>query len=205
MFDVTSRLTYKNVPTWHRDLCRSGPGWARAAAGGRDGRGAPLLVPRSAAWAHARSAQLLPDRPCDMQRVREHPHCSLRQQGGRQEPAGQAQAGHLPPQEEPAGAQQGGSAGAEYAAFWLHCCSKCRAARQPCSPALRPSRRPHPLLFLCVPQYHEISAKSNYNYEKPFLYLARKLVGDPNLHFVEQVGWAAIGAQRAGAVGQRQA
>ncbi len=26
-------------------------------------------------------------------------------------------------------------------------------------------------------QYHEISAKSNYNYEKPFLYLARKLVG----------------------------
>ncbi|KAL0327597.1 UNVERIFIED_CONTAM: GTP-binding nuclear protein Ran-A1 [Sesamum angustifolium] len=22
MFDVTARLTYKNVPTWHRDLCR---------------------------------------------------------------------------------------------------------------------------------------------------------------------------------------
>lgn len=22
LFDVTSRLTYKNVPTWHRDLCR---------------------------------------------------------------------------------------------------------------------------------------------------------------------------------------
>ena len=34
-------------------------------------------------------------------------------------------------------------------------------------------------------QYYEISAKSNYNFEKPFLYLARKLVGDPNLHFVE--------------------
>ncbi|KAL3511851.1 hypothetical protein ACH5RR_024568 [Cinchona calisaya] len=34
-------------------------------------------------------------------------------------------------------------------------------------------------------QYYEISAKSNYNYEKPFLYLARKLCGDPNLHFVE--------------------
>ncbi|KAK8917031.1 GTP-binding nuclear protein Ran-B1 [Platanthera zijinensis] len=28
-------------------------------------------------------------------------------------------------------------------------------------------------------------AKSNYNFEKPFLYLARKLAGDPNLHFVE--------------------
>jgi GTP-binding nuclear protein Ran len=39
-------------------------------------------------------------------------------------------------------------------------------------------------------QYHEISAKSNYNYEKPFLYLARKLVGDANLHFVEQVALA---------------
>jgi GTPase SAR1 family protein len=25
MFDVTSRLTYKNVPTWHRDLCRCAP------------------------------------------------------------------------------------------------------------------------------------------------------------------------------------
>ena len=36
-------------------------------------------------------------------------------------------------------------------------------------------------------QYYEISAKSNYNYEKPFLYLARKLVGDPQLQFVEEV------------------
>jgi GTPase SAR1 family protein len=26
-------------------------------------------------------------------------------------------------------------------------------------------------------QYYEISAKSNYNFEKPFLYLARKLLG----------------------------
>ncbi len=36
-------------------------------------------------------------------------------------------------------------------------------------------------------QYYEISAKSNYNYEKPFLYLARKLTGDPHLSFVEEV------------------
>jgi GTP-binding nuclear protein Ran len=36
-------------------------------------------------------------------------------------------------------------------------------------------------------QYYEISAKSNYNYEKPFLYLARKLTGDPHLTFVEEV------------------
>jgi GTP-binding nuclear protein Ran len=34
-------------------------------------------------------------------------------------------------------------------------------------------------------QYYEISAKSNYNFEKPFLYLARKLAGDMSLHFVE--------------------
>ncbi|KAB1256266.1 GTP-binding nuclear protein Ran [Camelus dromedarius] len=33
-------------------------------------------------------------------------------------------------------------------------------------------------------QYHDISAKSNYNFEKPFLWLARKLIGDPNLEFV---------------------
>lgn len=34
-------------------------------------------------------------------------------------------------------------------------------------------------------QYYDISAKSNYNFEKPFLWIARKLVGDPNLEFVE--------------------
>nr|VWO98621.1 Uncharacterized protein [Ganoderma boninense] len=33
-------------------------------------------------------------------------------------------------------------------------------------------------------QYFEISAKSNYNFEKPFLWLARKLVGNPSLEFV---------------------
>ncbi|NWI51575.1 RAN protein, partial [Calyptomena viridis] len=32
--------------------------------------------------------------------------------------------------------------------------------------------------------YYDISAKSNYNFEKPFLWLARKLIGDPNLEFV---------------------
>ncbi|KAL9648900.1 hypothetical protein ABK040_003829 [Willaertia magna] len=34
-------------------------------------------------------------------------------------------------------------------------------------------------------QYYDISAKSNYNFEKPFLWLARKIVGDPNLSLVE--------------------
>jgi len=34
-------------------------------------------------------------------------------------------------------------------------------------------------------QYYDISAKSNYNFEKPFLWLARKLLNEPNLIFVE--------------------
>lgn len=34
-------------------------------------------------------------------------------------------------------------------------------------------------------QYYDISAKSNYNFEKPFLYIARKLTGDNDLKFVD--------------------
>jgi GTP-binding nuclear protein Ran len=34
-------------------------------------------------------------------------------------------------------------------------------------------------------QYYDISAKSNYNFEKPFLWLARKLGGEAELEFVE--------------------
>ena len=34
-------------------------------------------------------------------------------------------------------------------------------------------------------QYYPVSAKSNYNFEKPFLWLARKLTGVANLTFVE--------------------
>lgn len=34
--------------------------------------------------------------------------------------------------------------------------------------------------------YYDVSAKSNYNFEKPFLYLARKLANDPALEFTEQ-------------------
>ncbi|KAJ6861891.1 GTP-binding nuclear protein Ran-3-like isoform X2 [Populus alba x Populus x berolinensis] len=78
MFDVTARLTYKNVPTWHRDLLQAGEG----------------------------------------------------------------EAGYVSQEEEPA--------------------------------------------------ILEISAKSNYNFEKPFLYLARKLAGDPNLHFVETPALAPL-------------
>lgn len=34
-------------------------------------------------------------------------------------------------------------------------------------------------------QYYDVSAKSNYQFEKPFVWLLRKLVGDPALHLVE--------------------
>ncbi|KAG2599025.1 hypothetical protein PVAP13_5KG408807 [Panicum virgatum] len=34
-------------------------------------------------------------------------------------------------------------------------------------------------------QYYEVSAKSNYNFEKPFLCLAKMLACDANLQFVE--------------------
>jgi GTP-binding nuclear protein Ran len=34
-------------------------------------------------------------------------------------------------------------------------------------------------------QYYDISAKSNYNYEKPFLYIIKKLTGRSNCVFVE--------------------
>ncbi|TXT08633.1 hypothetical protein VHUM_02761 [Vanrija humicola] len=39
-------------------------------------------------------------------------------------------------------------------------------------------------------QYYEISAKSNYNFEKPFLWLARKMVGNPQLEFSPDVALA---------------
>ncbi len=34
-------------------------------------------------------------------------------------------------------------------------------------------------------QYYDVSAKSNYQYEKPFLWLLRKLTGDNNLYLIE--------------------
>jgi GTP-binding nuclear protein Ran len=39
-------------------------------------------------------------------------------------------------------------------------------------------------------QYYDISAKSNYNFEKPFLWIARKLCSTPDLVFVEALALA---------------
>ena len=38
-------------------------------------------------------------------------------------------------------------------------------------------------------QYYDISAKSYYNIEKPFLYLCKKLLQDKSVEFVEEPGW----------------
>eukprot|EP01117_Protostelium_nocturnum_P012013 TRINITY_DN4398_c0_g2_i1.p2 TRINITY_DN4398_c0_g2~~TRINITY_DN4398_c0_g2_i1.p2 ORF type:complete len:128 (+),score=25.42 TRINITY_DN4398_c0_g2_i1:376-759(+) len=35
-------------------------------------------------------------------------------------------------------------------------------------------------------QYYDISAKSNYNFEKPFLYIAKKLTGESHLVLAEE-------------------
>lgn len=39
-------------------------------------------------------------------------------------------------------------------------------------------------------QYYDISVKSNYNFEKPFLYIIRKLLKDDSIHFVEALAVA---------------
>ena len=45
-----------------------------------------------------------------------------------------------------------------------------------------PNKSEHTAFHDC--QYYNISAKSNYNYEKPFLYLARQLTGKGDLEFI---------------------
>ncbi|CAG9333055.1 unnamed protein product [Blepharisma stoltei] len=44
-------------------------------------------------------------------------------------------------------------------------------------------------------QYFDVSAKSNYQFEKPFLWLARRLSGDPNLMLVEAPVLAPVDVQ----------
>mmetsp|Transcript_3686 Transcript_3686/g.5596 ORF Transcript_3686/g.5596 Transcript_3686/m.5596 type:complete len:216 (-) Transcript_3686:35-682(-) len=41
-------------------------------------------------------------------------------------------------------------------------------------------------------QYYDISAKSNYNFEKPFVYLLRKLLNAQNLRLTEQICYPPI-------------
>jgi GTP-binding nuclear protein Ran len=92
MFDVTARITYKNVPNWHRDLARVCPGIPTVLVGNKVD---------------------IKDRKVKPKQITYHRKKNL--------------------------------------------------------------------------QYYDISAKSNYNFEKPWLWLARKLSGNPNLLFAADV------------------
>lgn len=109
MFDVTARVTYKNVPNWHRDLVRVCENIPIVLCGNKVD---------------------IKDRKVKAKSIVFHRKKNL-----------------------------------QVSSKW--CLSQC--------------------IFdsFGVAQYYDISAKSNYNFEKPFLWLARKLVGDPNLEFVE--------------------
>lgn len=115
MFDVTSRVTYKNVPNWHRDLVRVCENIPIVLCGNKVD---------------------IKDRKVKAKSIVFHRKKNL-------------QVGE-------------------------------KTIRSKCQPYQCLSLK----CFLC-PQYYDISAKSNYNFEKPFLWLARKLIGDPNLEFVE--------------------
>merc|ERR1712018_99088 len=59
-------------------------------------------------------------------------------------------------------------------------------------------------------QYYDISAKSNYNFEKPFLWLARKLIGDPTLSLLpcpplcpQRSPWTLSGSRRSSRTSRR--
>eukprot|EP00955_Chlamydomonas_euryale_P112881 366169-Chlamydomonas_euryale.AAC.4 len=126
MFDVTSRLTYKNVPTWHRDLCRVCENIPIVLCGNKVDVKNRQVKPKQV-MSHSKKTPSLPT----------------------------TTRSHL----------QG----------WGFC-----KTLLPRCPQVTFHRKKNL-------QYYEISAKSNYNYEKPFLYLARKLTGDPHLSFVEEV------------------
>ena len=59
------------------------------------------------------------------------------------------------------------------------CGNKCDVKDRKVDPSQITFHRKHGL------QYYDISSKTNYNYDKPFLYLARKVTGQVDLQFTE--------------------
>ena len=114
MFDVTARLTYKNVPTWHRDLCRF------------------VILARCIFLLHLVCSVFLVMMCCFLF------HCNCRV------------CENIP---------------------IVLCGNKVDVKNRQVKAKQVTFHRKKNL------QYYEISAKSNYNFEKPFLYLARKLAG----------------------------
>ena len=122
MFDVTARVTYKNVPNWHRDLVRVCDNIPIVLCGNKVD---------------------IKDRKVKAKNIIFHRKKNLQ----------------------------------VCVVYATVCVEQSFVVDVILSP---PSIPPSSLL-----QYYDISAKSNYNFEKPFLWLARKLTGDPNLDFVE--------------------
>lgn len=131
MFDVTARLTYKNVPTWHRDLCR----WVGDAFSFHC---FDFLFPLIS------YIVLLSNSPCFSFTKQKRP------------------------------------------SKWVLCCYFIRVCDNIpivlCGNKVDVKNRQVKAKQVTFHrkknlQYYEISAKSNYNFEKPFLYLARKLAG----------------------------
>lgn len=117
MFDVTSRVTYKNVPNWHRDLVRVCENIPIVLCGNKVDIKDRKVKAKSIVFHRKKNLQVIIAVTCKLWK----------------------------------------------ALVWTIISN--------CYKLLRP-------------QYYDISAKSNYNFEKPFLWLARKLIGDPNLEFV---------------------
>lgn len=116
MFDVTSRVTYKNVPNWHRDLVRVCENIPIVLCGNKVDIKDRKVKAKSIVFHRKKNLQV-----------------------------------------------------GEQWLIWMQVSNVCTS---------------NPNGSFCL-QYYDISAKSNYNFEKPFLWLARKLIGDPNLEFVE--------------------
>lgn len=113
MFDVTSRVTYKNVPNWHRDLVRVCENIPIVLCGNKVDIKDRKVKAKSIVFHRKKNLQV-----CKFLHVTSNLCLSLS------------------------------------------------------------------IKYSIYLQYYDISAKSNYNFEKPFLWLARKLIGDPNLEFV---------------------
>ena len=113
MFDVTSRITYKNVPTWHKDLVRVCENIPIVLCGNKVD---------------------IKDRKVKAKAITFHRKKNLQ------------------------------------VIIIIYYCLK--------------EENKFKYVVNFFKKYYDISAKSNYNFEKPFLWLARKLAGDPNLEFV---------------------
>lgn len=125
MFDVTSRVTYKNVPNWHRDLVRVCENIPIVLCGNKVDIKDRKVKAKSIVFHRKKNLQVMTVNNIIMVCV-----CDI---------------------------------------YWALVWSELSFLTA---------------VYLLCPQYYDISAKSNYNFEKPFLWLARKLIGDPNLEFV---------------------